>query len=123
MVRAATAVYTVRETLARASVTTQVDEGGETPLMLACVYGQAEQAALLLDRHADPNRQTTTADGGTTALMLAAHGGKAGCVELLLERGANAELQDSFCSRTCSSALAQQSVVLRWSTVELHFSL
>ena len=58
--------------------------GGWTPIMLAALYGEAEDVRLLLAQGANPNAQN---DGGGTALMYAIEDVEK--IRLLLDRGAD----------------------------------
>lgn len=60
------------------------DSNGLTPLMVAVLMGEAEMAALLLQRGADPQLQ---APGGDIALDMARANGHGAIEQLLLDAG------------------------------------
>ncbi len=64
------------------------DGDGGTPLLNAVISGQAEMAALLLDKGADREARDTGEPGGTP-LYHAASWGRTAVVELLVARGAD----------------------------------
>ncbi|MGD1939255.1 MAG: ankyrin repeat domain-containing protein [Cyanophyceae cyanobacterium] len=67
------------------------DEGGRSPLMVACGYGQAPCVALLLTKGADVSAQT---DDGETALMGAAAAGNLAIVQRLIAAEADPTTTD-----------------------------
>jgi ankyrin repeat protein len=70
----------------------QVDENGNTLLMLAAFNGHTEAAQVLLENDADVSLRD---NNGRTALMFAASGPFPATVRLLLENGANVNAVDS----------------------------
>lgn len=70
------------------------DPNGNTPLMVAAAFGNAEVAAALIERGADPNAH----DGvhGATPLHFAAMAGYPAVVKLLLAHGARIGIHDSL---------------------------
>ena len=67
-------------------------ETGYTPLMAACLNGNATSVSTLIDRGADLNYQEPKR--GRTGLILACKNGKAEVVEVLLHRGAAVSITD-----------------------------
>lgn len=66
--------------------TTDIRQGGYTPLLFAARVGDAASAKLLVVAGADVN---DTAPQGTSAMVVAAHSGHADVAELLLDKGAD----------------------------------
>ena len=66
------------------------DERGNTPLMLASLFGNTEAVRLLLSRRPDANFKNFN---GQTALMLACEKGYEPIVSMLLEYGAKLEIE------------------------------
>src|SRR5678815_5938329 len=64
--------------------------GGDTPLMYAALYGDANSVRLLLDMGADPNARN---DGGATPLLWAVDDAEK--TRLLLERGADVNIRSN----------------------------
>ncbi|HEY2013561.1 MAG TPA: ankyrin repeat domain-containing protein [Bryobacteraceae bacterium] len=75
---------TVRTLTAEGSDVNVINADGETPLMYAAMYSDANTVARLLERGANPNAKSLT---GTTALMLAS--GSISKTRLLVEHGAD----------------------------------
>jgi len=82
---------------------------GMPPLMYACLFGETELAALLLDEGAEVNARNRD---GNTALHSAAFLGRVPSVELLLERGANPEVRGNDRSRPIESAQASWEITM-----------
>ena len=61
---------------------------GQTPLMLACINGEHEEAEKEL--RANPHARDSQDEQGNTALMLAARADSHASVRMLLHAGANA---------------------------------
>ncbi|XP_075416325.1 ankyrin repeat and SAM domain-containing protein 6 [Tenrec ecaudatus] len=68
-----------------------VNEDGATPLMLAAVMGQLPLVQLLVERHADVDKQDSV--HGWTALMQATYHGNKEIVKYLLAQGADVALR------------------------------
>lgn len=66
--------------------------GGNTPLSLSAIFGQAEVAKILVEADADLNLQNTS---GGTALHQASFFCRAEVVRLLIQAGADCQLEDS----------------------------
>lgn len=62
---------------------------GSTPLIGATKYNHPECVRILLEHHANPNRQNHSS---VSALMIAAEQGYFECVKLLVKAGADLEL-------------------------------
>jgi ankyrin repeat protein len=128
-------VRQIREALDRGASPNARDEQGNTPLMLAAVYGEAGAVRLLLDRGAEVNAANAAgatallhaaadhrkvsllvargadvnhrSEFGNTALMLAARAAKSHrTVELLLSRGADAKATNGWGSTALMAAAA-----------------
>lgn len=96
---------------AGAKVKATTREGAITPLIMACVNGDAPMIEALLKSGADPH---TTKANGTTALMLASASGSADAVRVLLERGADANAKESAHGQTAlmfAAALNRDAVI------------
>jgi ankyrin repeat protein len=80
------------ERLARANPKSALSRGsgGDTPLMYAALYGDANSVRLLLDMGADPNARN---DGGATPLLWAVDDAEK--TRLLLERGADVNIRSN----------------------------
>ncbi|KAF5833477.1 ankyrin repeat-containing domain protein [Dunaliella salina] len=66
----------------------KADEGGQTPLLIASLWGHKDIAAMLLDAGADVDKPINFLVGGTTPLYRACQNGHKEVAQLLLERGA-----------------------------------
>jgi hypothetical protein len=66
------------------------DEGGNSPLMLASLFGNEEAVRILLSRRPDANFKNRS---DQTALMLASEKGYEPIVSMLLDYGANIEIE------------------------------
>jgi ankyrin repeat protein len=62
------------------------DDGGPTPLFMACELGNVDVASILLDGGANPN---LAGDDGETPLHVAAFESNLDCARLLIDRKAN----------------------------------
>lgn len=67
------------------------DESGNSPLMLASLFGNEKAVRLLLSRRADTNFKNCN---NQTALMLACENGYESIVEMLLNNGAKIEIEN-----------------------------
>ena len=64
---------------------------GMTPVMLACLSGDADLLEMLLEQGGDPEAKDK---GGWTPLIYAAYGGNLECVKAILETGASKKTKD-----------------------------
>src|SRR5580700_11005245 len=81
----------VNALLERGASANAVDQYGVSPLMLACVNGNASVVERLLKAGADPN---SASPGGETALMTASRTGSAAAIKILIAHGANVNLAE-----------------------------
>jgi ankyrin repeat protein len=84
-------VRTLEKALGKGASATARDALGNTPLMLASVYGDVSCVRLLLDRGADVN---ATNNAGATALMRAAFNYEK--IQLLVQRGADVNARSAL---------------------------
>ena len=83
----------------------EVDQAGNTPLLVAADYGGYEICKALLDRKSDPNHQNSA---GNTALILAAPKGFSIICGLLLEHNANPHLLNDKSESALALAVHQR---------------
>ena len=83
-------------------VTVQSTQGGDTPLHVACVWGDISAIELLLSGGADINAR---GDMGTTPLFNAVSFGRVRSTERLLKAGASADDSNEFAITTRERAL------------------
>jgi ankyrin repeat protein len=83
----------ILELVAAGADVSELDEAGESPLLIAALAGQADAVALLLEKGADIGSRNK---GGLTALHAAAYGGHLAVVELLVSKGASIDDDRNF---------------------------
>jgi len=85
------------------------NDKGETPLIIAAKYSNADVLSLLLERNIDPDEAN---EEGLTALMWASRGGCLKCVEVLLTNKAKVDLQSKTGNTAVMLAANKQYAIL-----------
>ena len=111
---------TVRQLLADGCDANAIDEDGEPCLFLACAFGQAESAQLLITAHA--NVAACSASSGATALGVASLGGHLEIIDALLRAGAAVDARGELGTAALHGCAAHGQVVCAARLLDAHAS-
>ena len=111
---------TVRQLLADGCDANAINEDGEPCLFLACAFGQAESAQLLMTAHA--NVAACSASSGATALGVASLGGHLEIIDALLRAGAAVDARGELGTAALHGCAAHGQVVCAARLLDAHAS-